>query len=183
VEAIWIFLPLIGGALAHAPVLRWNLLPALARPLDGGATFRGRRLFGANKTWRGALFMFGGTFVLASLLSRLPLYWRQVPEPIRVAGPWTFAALLGLATVLSELPNSFLKRQLDIPPGGRRGSPLGFALSLLDQGDFVFGVWALFAPIWVMSLAQAGFAFVVVAAVHLGISVVGFAIGARETVL
>lgn len=182
-EALWVFLPLVGGALAHAPVLRWNFLPALARPLDGGATFRGRRLFGANKTWRGALFMFSGTFALAALLWQWPTYRGALPAELSRAGWLPAASLLGLATVLSELPNSFLKRQLDVPPGGQRRTPLGIALSVLDQGDFVFGVWALLTPIWVMSPAQAALAFVVVAAVHLAISVVGVAIGARRTIL
>ena len=46
----WAFLPALGGALAHAPVLRFDLFPSLERPLDGGATLNGRRLFGDNKT-------------------------------------------------------------------------------------------------------------------------------------
>ena len=53
----WAFLPALGGALAHAPVLRFDLLGPLKRPLDGGATLGGHRLFGDNKTLRGALLM------------------------------------------------------------------------------------------------------------------------------
>src|SRR2546423_15633907 len=52
--ARWVVLPVFGAHLAHAPVLRFDLLPKLARPIDGAKTFHGRRLFGANKTWRGA---------------------------------------------------------------------------------------------------------------------------------
>jgi hypothetical protein len=55
VEVIWVFLPLLGAFIAHAPVLRFNLLSALSRPIDGGGTIRGRRIFGDNKTWRGAM--------------------------------------------------------------------------------------------------------------------------------
>jgi hypothetical protein len=50
-------LPVLGAPVAHAPVLKWDLLAGLARPLDGGACLRGRRIFGDNKTWRGAAVM------------------------------------------------------------------------------------------------------------------------------
>jgi hypothetical protein len=36
VSAVWIFLPVLGSALLHAPVLALDLFPALKRPLDGG---------------------------------------------------------------------------------------------------------------------------------------------------
>jgi hypothetical protein len=49
-RALWVFLPVLGAYLAHAPVLRFDLLPSLKCPLDGGATFRGRRLLGDNKS-------------------------------------------------------------------------------------------------------------------------------------
>ena len=76
-----------------------------------------------------------------------------------------------------------MKRQLDIPPGERRRSVLGVLVSLWDQGDFVPGVWLALAPVWVMPVRQVAFSFVVVAVLHLLISMVGYAIGARRTVL
>jgi hypothetical protein len=87
--------------------------------------------------------------------------------------------LIGLGTVLGELPNSFLKRRMGVAPGTQRRSAAGLALTVLDQGDFVFGIWVVLLPVWVMSVPQAAFAFVVVAAAHLVINVVGYAIGAR----
>jgi hypothetical protein len=46
---LWVIAPVLGGYLAHAPVLRFDLLHHLGRPIDGGATLRGRRLLGDNK--------------------------------------------------------------------------------------------------------------------------------------
>ena len=69
-----VFLPVLGAYLAHAPVLRYDLLRSLKRPLDGGAKIRGRRVFGDNKTWRGAIVMFAGTFVAAVVLCRFGWY-------------------------------------------------------------------------------------------------------------
>ena len=39
---------------------RYKWLPFLDAPIDGGATLRGKRVFGANKTWRGLVV--GGVF-------------------------------------------------------------------------------------------------------------------------
>jgi len=179
-DALLVFLPILGAPLLHGPVLALDLFPSLKRPLDGGRAFRGRRIFGDNKTWRGAIFMIAGIVVAAALLSLWPAYWHALPDGIQEAGAGVFGLLLGLGTVLGELPNSFLKRRLDIAPGEQRRSAAGLALSLFDQGDFVLGVWVCLLPIWVMSVAQAVLAFVVVAAVHMVINVVGYRIGPRS---
>jgi hypothetical protein len=182
-EAAWIFLPLVGSFLAQLPAIRFDLLRGLKRPIDGGATFRGRRLFGDNKTWRGALMMFSGTFVAALLLSRLDGYWSKIPDGIRDAGPVLFGLLLGAGTVLAELPSSFVKRQIGIAPGAQSRSVAGVLISIWDQGDFVPGVFVALLPIHVMTAAQALWSFAVVAGLHLAISVVGYALGSRKTIL
>ena len=169
------FLPVLGGALAHAPVLALDLLEPLKRPLDGGATFRGRRLFGDNKTWRGAVVIVAGVVVTTLLLSLWPWWWDRLPDGIRDAGPLLYGVLLGLGVVLGELPNSFLKRRLDVPPGAQSSLPL----TIYDQADFVLAVWVLLLPLWAMAWWQAAFVFAVVTAVHLVINVIGYAIGAR----
>jgi hypothetical protein len=169
-----VFVPVLGAPLLHAPVLRYDLLGALKRPIDGGSS-----LFGDNKTWRGAIVMSTGVVALTLALSGWPAYWDELPEELRSAGPLAVGALIGAGTVLGELPNSFLKRRLGIAPGARRRSPLGLVLTIFDQADFVPAIVLLLAPIWVMPLgvALAGFAIVVV--VHLAINLVGYAIGAR----
>jgi CDP-2,3-bis-(O-geranylgeranyl)-sn-glycerol synthase len=179
VSALWIFLPVLGAPLLHAPVLRWDLLPALKRPLDGGRTWRGRRILGDNKTWRGALCMTSGV-VLATLALWQWGWWRdQLPDAVRASSPLIVGLLIGLGTVGGELPNSFLKRRLDIAPGARRRSVGGVALALLDQGDLVLGIWVCLLPVWVMPVWLAAVAFVAIAAVHAVLNVVGYAIGAR----
>lgn len=182
-DVVWVFLPLLGAALAHAPVLRFNLLRALARPIDGGAMFRGRRIFGDNKTWRGAVVMTGGVVALACVLAQFPGYWRRLPPNIQHVGPLVFGLLLGLGAVVGELPNSFLKRQLDIGPGSQRRSILGAVFVVFDQGDFVLGAWLLLAPVWVMPVPEGVVAFAVVVAVHMLVNVIGYTIGARKTLL
>jgi hypothetical protein len=181
VEAVWVFLPVLGALVPHAPVLRFNLFPALARPLDMDARVRGRRLLGANKTWRGALVMFSGTLVAALLLTRWPWFRERLPDDVRDAPPIVYGSLLGAGVVLGELPNSFFKRQLGIEPGRRRRSVPGLVLTLYDQGDFVIGSWVTLLPIWVMPPLGAALAFCAVAGVHFVINVIGYGIGARTS--
>jgi hypothetical protein len=179
VEALWIFLPVIGAPLLHVWVLRGDLLRGVKRPLDGGRTFRGRRLLGDNKTWRGALLMTSGVLLATLVLSLWSWWWDRLPAGIHDAGPVVYGLLLGLGVVVGELPNSFLKRQLDIAPGSQRSSWSGRAITLLDQGDLVIGIWVCLLPIHVLSVWEALLAFVVISAVHFGINLVGFAVGAR----
>lgn len=177
---LWVIAPVLGAYLAHAPVLRFDLLPQLARPIDGGATLRGRRVFGDNKTWRGAVVMSAGILTATLLLSLWPTCYRQWPATLR-SHPVLFGLLLALGFVAGELPNSFVKRQFDIEPGGRRTSPFGIALLLFDQADFVPIVWLTLAPLWLMSPVQVLVVFVFAAIGHSIINVLGYAIGARKT--
>jgi CDP-archaeol synthase len=172
--AAWVFLPVLGAHLAHAPVLRFELAPALGRPIS-------RRLFGANKTWRGALVMNAGTLAAALVLYRLPAYRRRLPEPVAAADPALVGTLLGLAMWVGELPNSFLKRRLGIAPGTRRHSPAGVAISIFDQADWVPTAWLLLRPVWQMSAREAAQVFVLAVAVHLPVNLVGYALGVRRT--
>jgi hypothetical protein len=177
----WVFLPVLGAALAHAPVLRFDLLEPLKRPIDGGATFRGRRVFGENKTWRGAVAMFGGVLAATHLLWGWNWYRERMPAQLRHCPPTAVGALLGASVVAGELPNSFVKRQLDIPPGEQRSSPVGLAISLFDQADFVLTAWFLLRPVYRMSAREAIDVSLTVAAVHLPINLVGYALGARTS--
>lgn len=150
----------------HAPVLRYDLLKPLRRPISN-------RLFGSNKTWRGALVMFAGV-VLATAA-----FWAWMPDSLGDE-PWlVVGALIGLGTVAGELPNSFVKRRLGIAPGDRRLTPGGIALIIYDQADFVPAIALALLPVWTMPLDTLVLGFVVVAAVHFAINVIGYAIGAR----
>jgi hypothetical protein len=176
-------LPVLGAPVAHAPVLRWDLLRGLARPIDGGARVRGRRVFGDNKTWRGAVVMSAGVVGASVALSRFDWFRRRLPDRLLSEGPVVYGALLAAGTVAGELPNSFVKRQLGIEPGGRRWTPGGVVLVVVDQADFVGGVWLALRPLWRMPAREAARAFAVVAGIHMIINVVGYAIGARETAI
>jgi CDP-diglyceride synthetase len=124
------------------------ILGELSRPMDGGVLMRdGKRLFGDNKTWKGFLGMIAATsFWLAIAgwlatnvpsihgLSLIPFEELELPF-----NAWFFGAIWGLVYVLAELPNSFLKRRMDIQPGENATGLKGLFFLVLDQADSVIG--------------------------------------------
>jgi uncharacterized membrane protein YedE/YeeE len=182
-SGLLVFVPVLGAALLHAPVLAGDLFKPLKRPLDGGATIGGRRILGDNKTWRGALFMIAGPALAAVALARWPVYRDALPDAVADAPPLLWGALVGIGIVVGELPNSFFKRRLDITPGTQRRTPAGLALIVFDQADLVPGVWLCLAPVYVLEPATVAVALVAVTVVHLLINVIGYAIGARTSPL
>jgi CDP-archaeol synthase len=139
-QAVWMALPVVLGGLAHVAAIRLELLPSLARiPLDGGLTFRGRPLLGPNKTLRGVLVMIATTALASLALARLgnPTLAAVAPQ---TRWPLGWGACLGLGYLLGELPNSFLKRQFGVPPGGAAPGRGRFLFAFLDQADSLVGV-------------------------------------------
>jgi hypothetical protein len=116
----------------------------LAVPLDFGKTFRGKRIFGANKTLRGFVVMVPATTVSFFLLGLAVSHDPDLASRLWPVGPWGFAVLgllAGLGFMLGELPNSFLKRQLGVRPGeaGRRW-PAATIFFVLDRIDSIVGM-------------------------------------------
>ena len=112
---------------------------AFAVPLDGGLTLRGRRVLGDHKTLRGfvviapaAAFAFVALSTIAGDATARFL-WTLSPGQYAGLGAW---AALGF--MAGELPNSFVKRQLGIAPGGATRSGAGavvqFVFDRVDSG-------------------------------------------------
>jgi CDP-diglyceride synthetase len=120
-ETVYLILPLLVAGAVHAPVIKKDLMPWLAKPLDFGRSFRGSRIFGQNKTWRGVLLMGVVSvlvvFVQTQAYALEPFHRISIVDYSRTS--WFALGLaLGLSYSLSELPNSFFKRRLGISPGG-----------------------------------------------------------------
>ncbi len=176
----------LAGAV-HTVWLRSGASRALAVPLDGGLTLRGRRLLGDNKTVRGVV-----AIVPAAGVAFAGVAWALgVGGATPPAGLWELGVvgygLLGLAAgagfMAGELPNSLLKRQLDVPPGGIPSRPAARLLCLtVDRLDSVVGMLltvSLLVPtpwqVWLYVLA-------IGPAIHLGFSALLFAVGVKTRV-
>lgn len=129
-------------AVTTAGVLQvlWLRSPASRRfgqPVDFGWTLRGRRLFGDNKTWRGFLGMVPACALAFPAWALLLGAGLPRPWDLSLLGYAGLGAACGLGFMAAELPNSLVKRQLDVLPGEAPQSPLwrrvGYAVDRLDS--------------------------------------------------
>lgn len=128
--------------LAGAIQTAWFAAPqshAFAVPVDGGRRVRGRRIFGANKTLRGFVVMIPACALsfacLAALAPEAAQHWVW---PIPFTAYAALGAWAGFGFMAGELPNSFVKRQLDIAPGEAPANPIAafchFVFDRIDSG-------------------------------------------------
>ena len=154
------------GFACHGLCIKTRFLRALARPIDDGAHFRGRRVFGENKTYRGIVAVAIGTGLGCLAVGRFG---------------FGFGLLMGAAAMAAELPNSFLKRQIDITPGAQTTGLAGAFFHVLDQVDVTAGAWLVLAfrvrPTAALVLASLVFVFVT----HQILTLAGYALGMRAT--
>lgn len=176
-----LFSPLFLGLVLHGLCIKLGWLRFAAVPIDRGAHIRGRPLFGANKTYRGVLAVSLGSALGYCTQGLTPALQPQAWAGLSPAVLAALGLLIGTAAMLSELPNSFLKRQLAIAPGAPAAGPAAGLFYLYDQVDFLVGAW-LVVCIWVpptLSLVLWSVLYVVV--VHQVISLAGARLGMRPS--
>ncbi len=159
-ELLYLMLPVYVANMA--PVLfRW--LPG-GYPIDFGVSLGGKRLLGANKTWRGLVV---GVLCAVGVSSLLSLVW----WPFSFSA-WKWGFYAGLGALLGDAVKSFFKRRVGIAPG-KPWIPF-------DQIDFAIGGLLLgsivFFPGWWLSF----FAVVLSASGHVLINHIGYALGIRD---
>ncbi|HSX28128.1 MAG TPA: CDP-archaeol synthase [Candidatus Saccharimonadales bacterium] len=175
--ALWFFAP--AGIANASPIFvsRFPGLKNLNTPMDFGATWRGKRLFGKNKTWRGLI----SGMVMATVTLALQQYavrhfgWAQTLTrqidyaklPLFVVGP-----LLGAGALIGDAVESFFKRQREVPPG--------HAWFPFDQIDYVVGGAIAMLPFVRLHMWQYVWLVVVWIVLHLLASYVGFLLHLKE---
>jgi len=149
-------LPAILSGIFNMIWCKTGVLKSLKKPMDFGRCLSdGKRIFGDNKTWKG----FIGYLVLNTFFS---IVWGCVSSAASIDHLNFFyihhentfiynvltGLLIGLGYALFELPNSFLKRRLDITPGKTISGFWKIFFIFLDQADSVFGcalvVWIFY---------------------------------------
>jgi hypothetical protein len=176
--------PLLLGLACHGVCIKLGWLRSLARPIDAGLRLRGTRLLGDNKTYRGVAVVALGT--AAGVALQVVLHHVGVAPNVEVldySGPGVIALGLGLgaAAMLSELPNSLLKRQLGIAPGAAGGGLRGVLFYVLDQVDMLVGVWVLLGLAIGITAARVLWSVVFLFIAHQVLTVVGYRLGMRAT--
>lgn len=175
--ALWFFLP---AGLANAAPVFMSKVPGLRKlnaPMDFGRSYRGKRIFGDNKTWRGLI---SGT-VIATLAVAIQHYLHRNYAGVRSAidlvdycdplvlllGP-----LLGLGALLGDAIESFFKRQSGVKPG--------HAWFPFDQIDYIIG--GLLLSVLVVRLRLIDYAAIGVTwfLMHLIFSYLGYIVGLKS---
>ena len=91
--------------------------------------------------------------------------------------------LLGLGMTAGELPNSFLKRRFEIPPGESRAGFLGALFFICDQVDLTMGIWVFLYFLIKPSLWLILWSLLITLVLHLSVSSVGYLLGMRKTLV
>lgn len=175
--ALWFFLPAGMANMIPIPIAKVPGLRTLDAPLDFRATFRGKRVFGSHKTWRGLV-----TGIIAATLtlwlqqylvgevSWIQSFTGQIDYqslPTLIVGP-----LFAIGALGGDAIESFFKRQRGIAPG-RGWFPF-------DQTDYIIGGAIATMPFISLSIWQYAWLLVLWLIVHMVSTVAGYFMGLKE---
>lgn len=178
--------PVIMAGILNMLFVKMPFFDKIKHPIDNGRILRdGKRLFGDNKTIAGFIGMIAAGavsqllwgFVCLSFPEKCYIYSCFANTPLfnLAAG-----AVMGFAYVLFELPNSFIKRRLDIPCGKTVGGFCGKVFFLIDQVDSLFGVAAVFAFLYPMSVGHYFLYILLGAVTHITVNSLLYALKIRK---
>ena len=164
-EVLWFILP---AWVANSVAIDVSGLPILkdySLPVDFGATWRGRRILGDGKTWRGLICGVSAGMACAAVQG---LY----PQPgLAMMTPY-LGFLLGFGALGGDMAESFLKRMA----GFQRGHPM----FLLDQLDYIIGAFFLAWTVVPVNLLHLLVACVITLPLHVIASIVAYKVKLKE---
>ncbi len=154
---VWL-LQLVEAFIFIAPAYFANAVPVITSglgPIDRGMKFfDGKRLLGKNKTIGGLLGgILAGEILWIAAMSWLPDFYEGYPF-------WT-GFVMGFGTILGDATGSFVKRRINLPPGGPFPvmDQLGFVLMaylLVWLAGISFPLWYLWYVIPITLLGHLG---------------------------
>ena len=182
--ALFLTAAFVAAGFAHSAWLRMPASRHLLVPLDGGARFRGKRLFGENKTVRGFVVMVPAA---AAAFAALHLFLSRVSPAFAVSlwrldtlGYATLGAVAGFGFMLGELPNSFFKRQFGVAPGMAPPSRVGAAITfVVDRVDSIVGMMIAISFVATTPWMTWLYVLLIGPGIHLAFSVLLYRIGVK----
>lgn len=171
VETLWFFLP--AGIANMTPVLV-KRVPFLSTPLDFGRTWKGKRILGDHKTWRG--------FVMGILAAILVVWIQKLLYPYTTSlalidytyvNPVYVGFLLGFGALAGDTVKSYVKRRHGVQPG-KPWVPY-------DQIDWIVGALIVVNIQYPLRLASALSAIVVYGLMHPVINYLGYLLRLKST--
>ncbi len=173
----------------------WLALPALlpnsaavltggGTPVDFGRSWKGRRLLGDGKTWRGFIGGAGAGILLGLVLLGISSLagWADNGGYGPTAQALGVIVVLAVGSLLGDMLGSFLKRRLNVPRGAK--------MPVLDQYDFLIGAFLLaviFYPSWFYTSYIEGWSILALIALliatpllHRGMNILGYRMGKKD---
>ena len=177
VFALWFFLP---AGFANATPIFVAKLPGLRSwntPIDGGREFRGKRILGSHKTWRGLVtgIIIATITLWAQQLLVTHFGWARsltsrvdyVTLPTLIVGP-----LFAIGALGGDAIESFFKRQRGVVPG--------HGWFPFDQTDYIIGGALVTAPFVHLTFFDYLWLLLIWLGMHLISSYIGYLLGLKE---
>lgn len=175
--ALWFFLP--AGLANAAPVIAAKL-PYLSRwsaPMDLAKEYRGHRVFGSHKTWRGLL---SGVVVAViavwlqqQVASGYQLAFLNEKDDYLSNSAVLLGALFGAGALMGDALESFIKRQFGMAPG-KTWLPF-------DQIDYIIGGCIAVSVVVRLSLFDYMTILTVWFILHIAFSYLGYLLKLKST--
>lgn len=169
VFAFLVFLPV--GLANMAPVIasRLPLIKYWNTPLDMGKHYKGNRVFGDHKTWRGLI-----SGVLAAMLAGFALHALSgVFESNSLALVLAATGSAGFGALAGDAVESFFKRRRSVDSGSKWFP--------FDQIDYIIGGLVFYYPFINLELNAVAAIFVIYFGLHLLVSYIGYLLGFKAT--
>lgn len=186
---LYLLLPIVFSGTFNMIFVKSSFLNNLKTPMDRNyCCSDGKRLFGANKTWKGFLGMIILTAISLWFFEQLAknVDWAMTASIIDYRS-FTFpfngffwGALWGLAYVLAELPNSYIKRRIDIDPGKNVTGFKGFIFTIADQADSIIGSVICIALFHPLTMKDAMGILITGTLLHLVVNMALFSVGLKK---
>lgn len=166
------------AGLANAAPVFANKIPLLNRwktPVDLGRHYRGKRILGNNKTWRGLIVgILTGTLTGIVIYLLFPDFVEELG--LRISSPLPSMAILGgvlgAGALLGDIVESFFKRQAGVS-SGQPWFPF-------DQIDYIIGGLLTSSMFIELSWQQRLAVLLVWFGLHLLSSFIGYLIGLKD---
>lgn len=180
-------MPVIFAGILNMLFVKSSLYRKFKSPIDRGKCLSdGRRIFGDNKTWIGFAGMIVSNMISQVLWGLVCGAWLSSWNYIyeyhenTVQFNLSIGAVFGLVYMVSELPNSFIKRRLEIPDGKTVSGIKGRIFFVVDQVDSLFGVVLVLAALYPMPWWQYWFYILLGGGTHIAVNLVLYKLKIRK---
>ena len=175
-SVLFLFLP--AGLANLVPPFAAIYLPKYDQPMDFGKTFKGKRILGDHKTFRGlvtGMLMAELLFLLQIYLFDTQPFFKSLSLINYDSTSIFFGLALGFGALAGDAIKSFVKRQINIVPGA--------SWFPWDQIDWVIGSLLISQFFISINLQTAGTYLLLGLVLHLIIKFIGFLIKMNKTVI